>query len=48
MDDDKDCCPTGDGGNSTITNQDEMEILARTTAGMTVRIEGYQAAEPQR
>lgn len=46
--DDKDCCPTGDGGNSTITNQDEAEILVRTTQGMTVRAEGMQSPPAQR
>jgi hypothetical protein len=30
-------CPEGNGGNSTITNQDEAEILARTTQGLPVR-----------
>lgn len=39
---DDDCCPTGDGGNSTLTNQDEAEILARTTQGLAIRAEGMQ------
>jgi hypothetical protein len=45
MHDDK-CCPVGPGGNSTITNQDEAEILVRTTQGPAVRAEGMQ--EPGR
>jgi hypothetical protein len=44
--DDKQCCPVGPGGNSTITNQDEQEILTRTTQGCSVRTEGMQ--EPGR
>ncbi|MFK4187278.1 hypothetical protein ACI2L4_25195 [Streptomyces sparsogenes] len=39
---DEECCPTGNGGNSTITNQDEAEILARTTGPLPVRTEGQQ------
>ncbi|MET9385301.1 hypothetical protein ABZY09_30575 [Streptomyces sp. NPDC002928] len=44
--DQHDCCPTGNGGNSTNTNGDEAEILARTTQGPGVRAEGMQ--EPGR
>lgn len=40
------CCPTGDGGNSTLTNQDEAMILVATTQGCDVRVEGMQ--EPGR
>lgn len=39
---DKDCCPTGDGGNTTIVNQDEQKILDRTTQNCGVRVEGAQ------
>lgn len=39
-------CPKGDGGNSTITNQDEAMILERTTQTIEVRSEGMQ--EPGR
>lgn len=46
--DDKDCCPTGSGGNSTITNQNEAEILVRTTQGLPTRTEGMQSPEPRR
>jgi hypothetical protein len=35
-------CPEGDGGNSTITNQDEQLILNRTTQGLQTRAEGMQ------
>lgn len=41
--DDK-CEPTGDGGNSTITNQDEQTILDRCTQ-IPSRIEGAQDGE---
>ena len=44
--DDKDCCPAGPGGDHQLTNQDEAEILARTTQGLAVRAEGMQ--EPGR
>jgi hypothetical protein len=30
-------CPTGNGGNSTITNQDEQLILNATVAAVPVR-----------
>jgi hypothetical protein len=30
-------CPEGDGGNSTITNQDEAMILAQTIGSMPIR-----------
>ena len=39
---DEKCCPTGNGGTSTITNQDEAEILRRTTGPLPVRTEGQQ------
>lgn len=39
-------CPEGDGGTSTITNQDEAMILVQTTQGLPVRMEGMQ--EPGR
>ncbi|MDP9611540.1 hypothetical protein [Streptomyces demainii] len=42
MADDEKCCPKGSGGTSTITNQDEAEILARTTAPLPTRAEGQQ------
>jgi hypothetical protein len=45
MDDEK-CCPEGPGGNHTLINQDEAEILVRTTQGCSVRAEGMQ--EPGR
>lgn len=32
-----DPCPTGDGGNSTITNQDEQAILNTTVTAVPVR-----------
>ncbi len=32
-----DRCPTGDGGSSTITNQDERAILDATIAAVPVR-----------
>lgn len=41
MHDDK-ICPEGDGGNSTLTNQDEAVILVATTQGCPVRVEGMQ------
>jgi hypothetical protein len=45
MADDK--CPEGPGGNHNLTNQDEAEILVRTTQqGVQVRAEGMQ--EPGR
>ena len=36
------CAPTGNGGNSTITNQDEAQILARVVPSTPMRAEGYQ------
>lgn len=30
-------CPTGDGGNSTITNQDEQLILNATVAAVPIQ-----------
>lgn len=44
--DNEQCCPVGPGGNSTLTNQDEQQILDRTTQGLAVRAEGMQ--EPGR
>ena len=38
-------CPKGDGGNSTIINQDEAEILEATTQRIGTRAEGAQDAE---
>jgi hypothetical protein len=38
-------CPTGPGGNTTLTNQDEQEILDRTIQGFTVETVGAQDAE---
>lgn len=29
-------CPTGDGGNSTLTNQDECEIFDKTLAAINM------------
>lgn len=43
--DNENCCPTGNGGNSTITNQDEQQILDRVPQ-IPVRTEGMQ--EPGR
>lgn len=43
---DEKCCPKGEGGNTTVVNQDEREILERTTQGCSVRAEGMQ--EPGR
>lgn len=34
---------TGDGGNSTITNQDEKTILDRFVSNVPVQTVGYQA-----
>lgn len=34
---------TGDGGNSTITNQDEALILQRCVSSVPVQTVGYQA-----
>jgi hypothetical protein len=42
MADDEKCCPKGSGGNSTITNQDEAEILRRTTGPLPTRTEAQQ------
>lgn len=39
-------CPEGDGGDSTLTNQDECLILEATTQGLMTRAEGMQ--EPGR
>lgn len=36
-------CVTADGGNSTITNQDEAGILARVVTDVPVMVIGYQA-----
>lgn len=43
---DENCCPVGPGGDHQLTNQDEAEILVRTTQGCSVRTEGMQ--EPGR
>ena len=43
--DNRDCCPTTAGGDSTITNGDEAEVLPRTTQGIATRDEGSQEAE---
>lgn len=41
------CCAVGPGGNSTLTNNDECEILEATvTSAMATRAEGMQ--EPGR
>lgn len=32
-----DPCPTGDGGNSTITNQDEQAILNATVSAVPIQ-----------
>lgn len=40
------CCAIGPGGNSTLTNNDEEEILEATFTGCQVRAEGMQ--EPGR
>lgn len=42
---DERCCPKGNGGNSTLTNQDEREILERTSTSLPVRAEGKQDGE---
>jgi hypothetical protein len=39
-------CPEGPGGNHELVNQDEAEILVRTTQNLAVRVEGMQ--EPGR
>lgn len=36
------CCPTTSGGNTTIVNGDEAEVLVRTTQGLQTRSEGMQ------
>lgn len=38
------CDPTGDGGNSTLTNQDEQLILDRVVQ-IPARTEGMQDSE---
>jgi hypothetical protein len=43
---DEKCCPVGPGGNRELINQDEAEILVRTTQGLQTRSEGMQ--EPGR
>lgn len=42
---DEHCCPKGSGGNSTVTNQDEAMILARTARLSSVRTEGSQDSD---
>ncbi|MEW1547525.1 hypothetical protein [Streptomyces tsukubensis] len=44
MDDEKHC-PKGPGGNTTLVNNDEAEILERTTQGIPMRAEGAQEGE---
>lgn len=36
-------CVTGDGGNSTLTNQDEAQILMRCVTEVPVQVVGWQA-----
>lgn len=43
---DDDCCPMGPAGNKALIQQDEAEILHRTTQNLAVRTEGMQ--EPGR
>lgn len=38
-------CPKGNGGNSTITNQDERKILEKTATSLPVRTEGAQEGQ---
>lgn len=38
-------CPKGNGGDSSVTNQDEAMILARTTQLPSVRTEGGQDSD---
>lgn len=40
------CCAVGPGGNTTLINNNEAEILEATLAGCQVRAEGMQ--EPGR
>lgn len=42
---DERCCPKGNGGNSTVTNQDERQILERTATTLPVRTEGTQEGQ---
>jgi hypothetical protein len=44
--DNEQCCPEGPGGDMTLINQDEQQILDATTQGLSVRAEGMQ--EPGR
>lgn len=44
MHDNEDCCPTGDGGNSTLTNQNEQTILDRAPM-IPARTEGGQDSQ---
>jgi len=43
--DDRDCCPVGPGGDTTLVNQDEQAILDRTTQGLAVETVGKQDGE---
>lgn len=40
--DNEHCCPVGPGGDHQLTNQDEADILVRTTQGLAVETEGMQ------
>jgi hypothetical protein len=42
--DDK-CCPVGPGGNTTIVNQDEADLLAQVVQGLETRSETQIDAE---
>jgi len=42
---DEKCCPVGPGGDMTLINQDEQEILDRTTQGLAVEAVGCQDGE---
>lgn len=42
--DEKNCCPTTAGGNSTVTNGDEQEPLKRVVE-ISTRTEGAQDSE---
>ena len=42
---DEKCCPVGPGGNTTLINQNEQEILDRTTQGLAVEAVGCQDGE---
>lgn len=42
---DREHCPVGPGGDTTIVNQNEQEILDRTTQGLAVETVGKQDGE---